>query len=503
MAIIYNNSDDATTVIIQYRAGTSVLTEVGINPFYQELPSTDFAVETGPNLNAGIAIASPTVAGSVIVGLWDPSSGNLLASTILSLPANGHVAKLLTELFPGIAGIGQIQAQVSLVSCLTSACTTGGGPGLIATALRLNLNNNSFTAIPVIQTPQGGDLVRVLPQVAVGGNPNGVNFQTILYLTTEASGGVTGAADIFDDNGNAVSVSANGGAPSSHFTFTVLGNRVNKIVLSSSNTAVQVGWVRLILPQSEPLIVNAVYQTLNGPNVASETGVLESPPTSIGLVYANLQAGVENVGLAFANNLSTSNNVTLTLYDRAGFVADTQTVILPPMGHLARFVTELFPSLANATTFDGSVSIQDSLGVSVVALRVTGANFATIPVAQTTMYVPSITNVTVASTSRSNGGTVTFSINVTDFTVPQTLVTPTSTAVTVGAGVLYSNGFDGYYAFLVDGSNLLNSPSGTLTGTFTGTNPSIASGAKATFYVFLQDSLGNYSNTASVPITFK
>jgi hypothetical protein len=504
MSIIYNNSDAATTVVIQYRAGTSVLTEVGINPFYNELPFSDFAVETGANLNAGIAIANPNAAAaSVLVSLWDPSTGNLLASTPVSLPANGHIAKFLTELFPNAANISQIRTQVSLDSCLTSACTADGGPGFIATVLRFNLTSSSFTTIPVIQSPQGGPLVRVLPQVAVGGDPNGINFQTILYLTTGAPSGVTGVANFFGDNGSPINVSANGGAPSSSFTFTVLSNRVTRIVLSSSNPVVQVGWVQLILPQNEPLIVNAVYQTLNGPNVASETGVLESPPTSVGLIYANLQAGVENVGLAFANTLSNSNNVTLTLYDQAGFVADTQTVTLPPMGHLARFVTELFPSLANATTFDGSVSIQDSLGVSVVALRVTGTNFATIPVAQTTMFVPSVTNVSVTSTSRANGGTVTFTINVSDFTVPQTLVTPTSTAATVGAGVLYSNGFDGYYAILVDGSNLVNSPSGTLTGTFTGTNTSIASGAKATFFVFVQDSLGNPSNTAFVPISFK
>jgi hypothetical protein len=497
MSVIYNTSDDPTTVIVQYRAGTSVLTEVGINPFYSELTFTDFAVETGPNLSAGIAIANPNTAAWVLVRLWDPNNpGSLLGSTILSLPANGHIARNLNELFPSVASINQILAQVSLDTCATSTCATfDDGPGLIATALRLNLNNNSFTAIPVVQSATS--VIRILPQIAVGG-ASGVGFQTALYLTTSATSGITGVADVFDNNGNPLNVSANGGAPGSHFAFSVLTNSVTKIVLSS-NSGVQVGWVQLTLPQSEPLIVNAVYQTLSGPTVVSETGVLESPSITGGLIYAD-QSGVESIGLAFANPQPTSNSVTLTLYNQAGFVADTQTVTLPAFAHVSEHVYEIFPSLSSSSTFTGSVSMQAPLGFSVVALRQTGVNFASIPVTQTIMYVPSITNVTVTGTNRTTG-TVSFTINVTDFT--PNIVTPTSTLVTVGAGVLYKAGFDGYFVVPnVNGSGLLNVQSGTLTGTFQGNNSAIASGTTATFYIFLQDSLGNFSNTASVPIKF-
>jgi hypothetical protein len=498
MSITYNNSDAATTVFLQYRAGTSVLTEVSINPFYQPISSTDFVVETGPNLNAGIAIVNPAATAAwVLVRLWDPNNpGNLLNSTILSLPVNGHMARQLFELFPTVAGVGQILTQVSLDSCGTSNCSTAG-PGLIATAFRLNMSNNSFTTSPVIQSPTGGALVRVLPQFAVGGDPNGLNFQTALFLTTTASSSVTGVADIFDDNGNPINVSANGGAPGSHFAFTVLTNGVMKIMLSS-NSAVEVGWVRLTLPQSEPLIVNAVFETMNGSNVVSEAGVLESPPITGGLMFAD-QSGPENAGVNFANPQASSNPVTLTLYNEGGWVVDTQTVTLPAFGHLARHLYEIFPSVSPSSAFKWSVSMQAPQGFSVLGLRLTGANFASIPVAQTIMYVPSITNVAVTNTNRSTG-TVSFTINVTDFT--PNVVTPTSTSVTVGAGVNYSQGFDGYYAILVNGSSLQNAQSGTLTGTFQGSTSNIPSGTQATFYIFLQDSLGNYSNTAYVPIKF-
>lgn len=498
MSITYNNSDAATTVFIQYRAGTSVLTEVGINPFYQPISSTDFAVETGPNLNAGISIVNPaTTAAWVLVRLWDPNNpGNLLGSTILSLPSNGHMARLLSELFPTVASVGQILTQVSLDSCGTSNCSTAG-PGLIATAFRLNMINSNFTAIPVIQSPQGGALVRVVPQIAVGGDPNGLNFETALYLTTTASGGVMGVADIFDDNGNPIDISANGGAPGSHFPFSVLTNGVTKIMLSG-NSAVQVGWVRLTLPQSESLIVNAVFETMIGSTIASEAGVLEAPPITGGLIFAD-QTDVENAGLNFANPQASSNPVTLTLYNESGWVVDTQTVTLAAFGHLARHLYEIFPSVSPSSTFKWSVSMQAPLGFSVVGLRLTGANFASIPVAPGIMYVPSITNVNVTGTNRTTG-TVSFTIDVTDFT--PNVVTPTSTAVMVGAGVNYSQGFDGYYPITVNGSSLQNVQTGTLTGTFQGGATNIPSGTQATFYIFLQDALGNYSNTAYIPIRF-
>src|SRR5262249_38058561 len=162
-----------------------------------------------------------------------------------------------------------------------------------------------------------------------------------------------------------------------------------------------------------------------------------------------------------------------------------------------RHLYEIFPSVSPSSTFKWAVSMQAPLGFSVVGLRLTGANFASIPVAQTIMYVPSITNVAITGTNRTTV-TVSFTISVTDFT--PNIVTPSSTAVEVGAGVNYRQGFDGYYGIMVNGSSLQNVQSGTLTGTFQGSASNIPSGTQGTFYIFLQDALGNYSNTAYVPI---
>ncbi|HEY2381829.1 MAG TPA: hypothetical protein VGK48_11680 [Terriglobia bacterium] len=487
-----------TTVIVQYLAGSSVLTEIGINPFFQgaELPSALFPVETSANLNTGIAIANPNSASVVQAQLF--SGSTLLGTMTIPLAQNGYTAKLITDLFPTFSGIGQLQ----LLSCTTTACTAAG-PGFVATALRLNLANNSFTALPVEQSATAGS--QIVPHIAFGGDPNGINLQTVLYLTNPSLSGVTGQASLFDNNGNPIAASANGGAPQSSFAFTVLGGGVMKITLSGGST-LQQGWVFLTLPSQTTLIVNALFQTYNGPTVISEASVLATPPQTEGLVYVNLAPNLTDIGLALANPQTTSNTITLTLYNSAGFVFATQSITLAPFGHLAQYLDQIFSQLAGAN-FTGTLSMQSALGFSTVALRqnlTSQAGFAALPVPADIMFIPSVTNASIVSTNRTSGGQVNFTISVTDFS--PNLVTPTSTAVTVFVAVNYTNlgnnGFDGYYQVLVDGTSLLNTPSGTLTGTFVGQNPSISSGTPAVLYVAVEDSLGNPSNILTLPFKF-
>src|SRR5262249_12754999 len=203
------------------------------------------------------------------------------------------------ELFPSVLNIGQIRAQVSLDSCSSSSCTFSGGNGLLATVIRLN--RDQFTTIPVSERNSGGDATRVLPQVAFGGPPTGINMKTVLYFTTNVSTGVFGTADVFDNDGNPLMVSADGGAPSSSISFTVSGHRVSRVVLSGDET-LRSGWIRLTNGSGMVnLTVSAVFQTFNGATLASEASVLESPAIKGGLIYARTQPATSNVGVAFAN----------------------------------------------------------------------------------------------------------------------------------------------------------------------------------------------------------
>src|SRR3989475_5455309 len=134
MEIVYSPCDALTTVLLDSFSGTTLISEIGVDPASDVVPATDFVAETDGVLNTGIAIANPdTAAAYVLARLWDPSTGSVLASNALSVPANGHVARFLTELFPSVPNIKQIRAKVSLDSCSSSACNLAGGDGLIST----------------------------------------------------------------------------------------------------------------------------------------------------------------------------------------------------------------------------------------------------------------------------------------------------------------------------------------------------------------------------------
>src|SRR5262245_59537373 len=370
MAITYSPSDALTTVILQFRSGNALLSEVGVDPAFGTLAATDFPAETDATLNTGIAIANPSQSTAfVLARLWDPDTGASVTGNVLSLPRNGHMARLLTELFPNVPNISQTRAKISLDSCSSPTCNFAGGNGFLATAIRLN--GAQFTTIPVSQRSSGGDpSVRILPQVAFGGPSSGLNMKTVLYFTTNVSTGVFGTADIFDNDGNALMASADGAAPASSITFTVPGNRVSRIVLSGDQT-LRSGWIRLTLSGSVNLIANAVFQTFNGASLTSEASVLESPAATQALIYAKSQSGLSNVGVAFANPQTTTNIVTLKVFNRSGTLLASKDITLPANGHLAKFITELFPEVAADPNFDGALAMSSSTAFSAVALRLT------------------------------------------------------------------------------------------------------------------------------------
>src|SRR5213594_2943708 len=373
MEIVYSPCDALTTVLLDSFSGTTLISEIGVDPAPDVMPATDFV------LNTGIAIANPdTAAAYVLARLWDPNTGNVLASNALSVPANGHVARFLTELFPSVSNIKQIRAKVSLDSCSSSACNLAGGNGFIATAVRIN--GDQQTTIPVADRPDGGSQVRILPQVAFGGPATDINIKTVLYFTTNVSTGVFGTADIFDDDGNRLPASADGAAPASSITFTVPGNRVTRVVLSGDDT-VRSGWLRLTLPRTVHLVVSAVFQTFAGSDLVSEASVLESVPLARGLIYVKSQSTSQDVGVAFVNPQTSPAPIDLRLLNRDGDVIGNEQIKLPTNGHVARFVTEIFPQLASLPDFDGALSLHGAAIFAAMALRLTGAKIAALPIA--------------------------------------------------------------------------------------------------------------------------
>ena len=496
LEITYSPSDALTTVILQLRNGTALLSEVGVQPA-DATPSADLAAETETNLNTGLAIANPqTTAQTVLVRLWDPNSGSPVVSTKFSLAAHGHVARLLTELFPAVDGITNMRPKISIDACSDANCSAAGGD-FIATAIRLN--GDQFTTIPVSGVVDSGEQVRVLPQVAFGGPDGGINMKTVLYFTTNVPSGVFGTANIFDNDGNPLAASADGGQPSSAITFTVPGNRVTRVVLDGDQT-LRSGWIRLTLSGQVHLIASAIFQTFNGADLISEAGVLESAQVFNSLIYVKSESGKSNVGVAVANS-QTTNTLTIELFDVAGTLYDRRTVTLPPDGHLANFVTELFPQLASVTDFDGAISIRSDTQFAAVALRSSPTTFATVPVSENGMYRPALNGLRITRTQRSPAQ-VDFQIDVND--LDGDTATSSSMAVAGFAALDFGDG-NGPRTDVIslNGGSLVNVKSGTLSGSFKppGIN-SLSNGTSAYFLIVIFDSAGNASNVLYTMVRF-
>jgi hypothetical protein len=502
MQVTYWPSDAVTSVIVQFFNGPSLLSEVGIPPTFTDniISGADFAAVTGPGLNTGIALANPSTDPEyVLARLWDPTTGTSYTSSIITLAPNGHKSELLNEMFPGVLNITQLSAQISLDSCASSSCSFAGGNGFAAAAVRLN--GDQYTTIPINDRNADSNYnpVRFLPQVAFGGPAGGVNMTTILYFTTDIASGVFGTAQIFDDNGNPLSASVNGAAPSSSFTFTVPGDRVSAITLTG-DSVLRSGWIQLNTSTNVHLVTNALFQTFNGPNLASEASVLDSAAIQNGLVYVETQQGAADVGIALANTQATPNAIKLDLFNTDGFLAESQTITVAPFGHQAHYISEIFPDVASGN-FSGSLSIHSPVAFSAIALRLTGTKVATLEVSNNGMYRPAITNLRITKTVRSPAQ-ISFSIDVTD--VDSDLATAASSSVLATGYVDFgSAGFD-YGPVTIDGTSVIGHTNGTINGVFqppdvTGAVPG---GTPAVFYIVISDSLGNVSNLVGLPFKF-
>lgn len=138
------------------------------------------------------------------------------------------------------------------------------------------------------------------------------------------------------------------------------------------------------------------YGVISGAIVQSQAGLSPSTPTTDGTLFADVFSGIgRNLGVAVANAADVSNLVTFTLRDANGNVAAPPLALtFAPHQQLARFITELFPSVGDAQ-FTGSLRIQSTAPFAALGLLFSAGHFSTVPVitatgvnSATTMVLP-------------------------------------------------------------------------------------------------------------------
>jgi subtilase family serine protease len=138
------------------------------------------------------------------------------------------------------------------------------------------------------------------------------------------------------------------------------------------------------------------YGVISSAIVQSQAGLSPSVPTTDGTLFVDVFSGIgRNLGVAIANAGDVSNTATLTLRDANGnVVAPPLALTLAPHQQLARFITELFPSVGDAQ-FTGSLRIQGTTTFAALGLLFSAGHFSTVPVitatgvnSATTMVLP-------------------------------------------------------------------------------------------------------------------
>ncbi|HLH32657.1 MAG TPA: SBBP repeat-containing protein [Terriglobia bacterium] len=367
-----------------------LVTEAGV-PAASPVTSARMFVDAAGGANSGVAIVNPN-AGAISVNVQARDiSGSLVSSGTVTVAPSGHVAE-----FPGDMGLSLPQnflgtltlssANIFGVVNLRVASNVYGEP--IFSALPLADLNNPSTASSL-----------VLPQIVDGG---GIPTR-ILLMNTSATITATGSISLFDDNGNPLTLDFGSAGKQSQLSYSLPPNGVAKF--STTGLGQLKAGYALVAAQSGPLPVgSAIFAANNATGIVSEAGVLAAPATTSARMYAAVSSSdvTRNTGMALVNPSATAATVNISLVDNLTDQVRTATISLPPHGHTAKFVTDLFPDVPT-DSFQGTLTLTSNVAVAAVALRVTTNQrgdvlFSTLPVADLNNppagpeYLPQIVN---------------------------------------------------------------------------------------------------------------
>jgi hypothetical protein len=128
-----------------------------------------------------------------------------------------------------------------------------------------------------------------------------------------------------------------------------------------------VGWARLA--SKLPFVATEFFQIQLLDQTLPRVGVLPGVPATRHRMFGFIKSGETNTGLALANpDEKDAVEVAVRRYDTEGSLAGEASFVLPPRGHLARFLDEepLFKGLKD---YEGMVEIESELPIVTVMLR--------------------------------------------------------------------------------------------------------------------------------------
>jgi hypothetical protein len=347
--------------IFALRQSGTLISEASV-PATPPLLSGYFFVDvTGP-INTGVAIANMnSTPVDVQYSVTDSGNGVTTQSGVITLPPNSQIARFMNELPFGLhtpvqgTFVFSASAPVSIIALRGNTNTRGDF--LVTTLPVVDVN------APVSTTPG------YVAHFAVN---NG--WKTDLILVCPGSSPCNGTVSMRDAAGNPVTVKADALVANS-FPYGLVPLGSEKVTLTGADTQATGGTIQ-ITPSAGSVtpIATAVfsYSNTNGVTV-SEAGVTTPIGTQFRtyVEYSGQAATVGSIqpGVAIGNTSGTSNTVNLALTKLDGTATGLSTTLtIPANGQIAKFVNELFPSLA--VPFQGILTVTSNNGpIAVIGLR--------------------------------------------------------------------------------------------------------------------------------------
>jgi hypothetical protein len=350
--------------IFGLRQNGALVTEAGVPGMTTMISGRTYAEVNGP-INTGVAFANTNTSPVVISFNFTDQSGNDFGQSSFTLSGNAQIARFLNEApFNGRSFAGTF--------------TFSASAPVAVIALRTFANERSEflvttqTVVSMPDTISAGALV--MGHFADGG---GWRTQVILVNTTDVA--ISGTVQFYGEGSATVAASpitltVNGQVGAS-FNYTVQARASVKLETSAPvGIAAQVGSVR-ITPGAGSTAPSAftVFSFANNGVTVSQATVQAQPAGIAWRSYVEVNsssavAGAIQSGLAITNNSSTQAvvNFELTALNGAN-TGLTASVVVPALGHVSKFVHELFPTLG--LPFRGILRVSSSNSISLVSLR--------------------------------------------------------------------------------------------------------------------------------------
>jgi hypothetical protein len=223
----------------------------------------------------------------------------------------------------------------------------------------------------------GNEPFRVLfPQIADGTDMNG-SWRTTFLLANRAAVPVSATVNLYDDAGAPMTLSV-GGKHVSQIQVDIPALGIARLQTDGVDT-LKAGWAAV--QAEEKLSGIAIFSFYDAShNLLSEVGANAIVPLRSMSVFVESGPGI-STGVAIANPGLFTNpaDVTLILRDSSSNEVARTSLSIPHLGHVAKYVSELFPSAA-VGNFHGKIEIVSSAPVAVLSLRQKQSIFTSLPI---------------------------------------------------------------------------------------------------------------------------